>query len=190
MTWLLIIGVLLAGPGPRRGQRPPAAAPAPAETLPDEEIARRANAFLGTIDTPISEEQWRALGPRAAVVLEPIISDPDALPSRRAKALEGLSVVAPDRAALLIGKLARDEGQPVVVRVAALHGARRVLPAAKLLTELKPVLEEARDPGLRGVAAEVLSHAKGGCTAVRARLQREGRDERAAYGRALQRCGE
>ena len=187
MIWMLI-GLLLAAPGPRRGQRVPGVAPA--EKIPDEEIARRAEGFLGSIDTPVSENQWRALGPRAALVLEPIISDPDAMPSRRAKAVGGLIVAAPARAALLVGKLARDEGQPVVVRVAAMHGARSVLPASKLVTELRPVLDDARDPGLRGVAADVISQAKGGCAAVRARLQREGKDERPAYGRALQRCGE
>jgi len=65
-----------------------------------------------------------------------------------------------------------------------------VLPSSKLVAEVRPVLEESRDPGLRGVAADVLSHTKGGCAAVRARLEREGKDERAAYGNALQRCGE
>ncbi|TMA27773.1 MAG: hypothetical protein E6J78_08865 [Deltaproteobacteria bacterium] len=188
MIWLLI-AALFAAPTPRRGQRAPSAAGAP-ESLSDEEIARRANGYLGSIDTPISAEQWRALGPRAATVLEPIIGDRNALPTRRAKAIDGLVAAAPSRAAQLVGKLARDETEPVVVRVAALHGARRALPSAKLIAELKPVLESARDPGLRGVAAEVITHAKGGCAAVRARLEREGADERAAYDRALRRCGE
>src|SRR5438477_6268699 len=96
-TWLLI-GLLLAAPAPRRGQRAPAAG---GEKLSDEEIARRANAFLGSIDTPISGKQWRALGPRAALVLEPIIEDANAMPSRRAKAVDGLAAAAPDRAALV-----------------------------------------------------------------------------------------
>jgi hypothetical protein len=186
MIWLLI-AALLAAPAPRRGHRAPTS---PAETLSDEEIARRANAFLGSIDTPITAEQWRALGPRAAAVLEPIIEDQNAMPSRRAKAVDGLVSAAPARAAQLVGKLARDEAQPLVVRVAALHGARSVLPSSKLVAELKPVLDQASDAGLRGVAAEVLSHAKGGCAAVRARVEREGPDERAAYERALRRCGE
>ncbi len=188
MALWLLMAVVIAAPAPRRGQRAPG--PAAQENLSDEEIARRANGFLGSIDTPISQEQWRALGPRAALVLEPIISDSDAMPSRRAKALGGLVSAAPDRAALLVGKLARDDQQPIVVRVAALHGARSVLHSSKLIAELKPVLDEAGDAGLRGIAAEVLSHAKGGCTAVRARLEREGADARAAYDRALQRCGE
>lgn len=188
MIWLLI-AALFAAPTPRHGHRAPAAAGAP-ESLSDEEIARRANGYLGSIDTPISAAQWRALGPRAATVLEPIIGDRNALPTRRAKAIDGLAAAAPSRAAQLVGKLARDEAEPVVVRISALHGARRVLPSAKLIAELKPVLESARDPGLRGVAAEVITHAKGGCAAVRARLEREGADERAAYDRALRRCGE
>jgi hypothetical protein len=187
MTWLLV-GLMLAAPAPRRGQRAPGNAPA--ETLSDEEIARRANGFLASIDTPISAKQWSALGPRAALLLEPIIENSNEMPSRRAKAVYGLVAAAPDRAAVIVGKLARDEAQPVVVRVAALHGARGVLPSSKLVAELKPVLDGARDAGLRGVAAEMISHGEGGCAVVKARLKREATDERAAYAYALERCGE
>lgn len=188
MTTTFLLALLLAAPSSRRTR--PADQPAPVQQLSDDELRSKAEAYLGGIDTPISAERWKTLGPRAALVLEPVVLDAQAMPSKRAKALEGLSFVAPDRAALLVSKLARDEEQPVVVRVAALHAAGRVLPAAKVVAELRPVLEGAREPSMRGVAAEVLSHSRGGCAVVRAQAGREGREEREAYHRALAKCDE
>jgi hypothetical protein len=146
--------------------------------------------YLGAIDTPITAQHWKALGPGAAAVLEPIATSESEMPSRRAKALEGLVAAAPERAAALVGKLARDENQPVVVRVAAVHGAGEVLTPSRAMAELKPVLQSARKAGMRSVAAEVLSRKKGGCAAVRAQAARESEDLRGAYKRALERCGE
>jgi len=183
MNWLLIIA-LLAGPRVH---------PGPAPTIPvltDDELRDKIHAYLGSIDTPIPEDRWRALGPRAAAVLEPVVTDANAMPSRRAKAIDGLVAAAPDRAARLVGKLARDDAQPTVVRVAALHGAAKVLSSSRLITEVKPVMQRAPEAGLRGEAAEVLSRAKGGCEAVRAHAAREKGDDREAYRRALARCGE
>jgi hypothetical protein len=183
MSWLLI-AALLAGPRVHPG-------PAPTTpSLTDDELRAKIHAYLGAIDTPVPEDRWRALGPRAAAVLEPIATDANAMPSRRAKAIDGLVAAAPDRAARLVGKLARDDAQPMVVRVAALHGAAKVLSSARLMTELKPVMERAPEAGMRGEAAEVLSRAKGGCEAVRAHAAREKGDDREAYRRALARCGE
>jgi hypothetical protein len=81
----------------------------------------------------------------------------------------------------------QSESQPVVVRVAALHGAARVLSSAKLLAALKPVLETAKQPGLRKSAADVLArHGKrAGCRAVRAQAERE---ESGAFDSALTHC--
>jgi hypothetical protein len=183
MNWLLI-AALLAGPRVHSG-------PAPTiPTLTDDELRDKIHAYLGAIDTPIPEDHWRALGPRAAAVLEPIVTDTNAMPSRRAKAIDGLVAAAPDKAARLVGKLARDDAQPTVVRVAALHGAAKVFSSSRLVTEVKPVMQRAPEAGLRGEAAEVLSRAKGGCEAVRAHAAREKDEDRVAYRRALARCGE
>jgi len=126
--WWLVIAALIATPRPPRGQRPAPAdqAPSPQEQVAPEEVPARIRAYLGSIDTPIGAAQWRALGPGAADPLEKIIQNPDELPTRRAHALDGLVAVAPDRAAVLVGKLARDEREPTVVRVAALHRAPHV----------------------------------------------------------------
>ncbi len=187
MHWL-VIAALVATPKLPHGKQKAPSGQQTAEQLSPEEVRRRAEAYLGTIDTPIRPEQWKALGPRAADVLEPIVTDTKEMPTRRAHALDGLVLAAPQRAAPLVGKIARDESQPTVVRVAALHGAPRVLPSSKLVSELKPVLQKAGDPGMRSVAADVLArHGKqAGCTAVKAQAAKE-RDN-AGFEKPLERC--
>ena len=193
MNWLLFAAILAV---PRLPHGRPAQAPAPAqaaavpEILSDSELRARIEAYLGAIDTPIGADQWRGLGPQAAPVLEPIATDENEMPSRRAKALEGLVAAAPDRAALLVGKLARDETAPTVVRVAALHGVGKVLAPSKALAELKPVLQTARTAGMRSTAADVISRTKGGCAMVHEQVARESDEHRGAYQRALARCKE
>ena len=189
MNWLLF-AVLLATPRLPHGKeaRPPATAPV--QQLSAEEVREKVDTYLDSIDVPITADTWRALGPQAADVLEPVAIDASAFPSRRARALEGLVAAAPDRAAKLVGPLARDEKQPVVVRVTAMRGAGEVLPPAKALSELKPVLQSARSAGMRGVAADVLSRRKGACSAVKEQAARESVEHRSAYTRALSRCAE
>ena len=190
MNWLLF-AALLATPKLPHGQHPPPpAATAPQPQLSADEVRERIGAYLGSIDRPITADEWRALGPQAGSALEAIATDADAFPSRRAKALEGLVAVAPDRASRLVGRLARDEQEPVVVRVAALRGAGEVLSPAKALVELKPVLRSARSAGMRATAADVLSRRRSGCAAVREQAAREAAEHRGAFDAALARCGE
>ena len=189
MAWLLLAAMLATPRIPHSKQAQPQSA-APAPQLSAEEVREKVDAYLGSIDRPISAEAWRGLGPQAADVLEPIATDANAFPSRRARALEGLVAAAPDRAAKLVGPMARDEKEEIVVRVAAMRGAGQVLPPSKALSELKPVLQTARSPGLRGVAADVLSRRKDGCSAVRAQAARETEQDRGGYTRALSRCAE
>lgn len=187
---LILMVALLATPKLPHGQHPPPPAAAEQQQLSADEVRDRVEGYLGSIDRPITSENWRALGPQAADLLEPIATDATAMPSRRAKALEGLVAVAPDRAAALVGRLARDEREPAVLRVAAMRGAGEVLPASKALTELKPVLNSARSAGIRSTAAEVLSRRKSGCSAVRAQAAREAAEHQKAFERALSRCAE
>jgi hypothetical protein len=185
----ILLAVLLAAPRLPHGQHRDSPAAAEVQLSPDE-LRGRIDGYLGSIDRPITAGNWRALGPRAAQVLEPIATDARELPSRRARALEGLIAVAPDRAAQMVGAIARNENEPVVLRVAALHGAGEVLPAARALSELKPVLQGAKSAGMRGVAAEVLSLQKAGCAAVREQAAREAAEHRPAFQGALSRCAE
>lgn len=189
MTTLILIAALLAGPASVRSRpRADPAAPVAVQKLSPEELRAEVKSYLGSIDTPISDARWRSLGPGAAPLLEPVIDDPKALPTDRARALEGLVAVSPERAQALVVKLAQGEDEPVVVRVAALHGAARLLGPRRLLAAVKPVLEGAKEPGMRATAAEVLAHhgKSAGCTAVRAQAAREA--DGSHFKRALERC--
>ena len=185
----ILIAALLATPRPPRSAPPPEG-PAQQQELTDEQVQERIRAYLGTIDRPISAEKWKALGPRAAPTLEAIIADGGGFPSTRAKAVDGLVAAAPERAATVVGRLSRDEAQPVVVRVAAMHGADQVLSSKRTLTELRPVMRSAKTPGLRAEAADVISRKKGGCVEVRAQVGREAAEHKGAFERALKRCEE
>ncbi len=184
---VFLIAALLAGVGASR-QRPPPAddGKTVVEQLSPEQIRARINGYLGSIDTAISASRWRALGPQAAPVLEEIARS-QALPTRRAKALEGLSAVGGPGAAELVTKLAQSEDEPQIVRLAAVRGAGRLMPTGRLWTLLRPVLENSRDLQLRAGAAEVLAH-HGRCGAVKAQAAREKDEEREAFGRALEKC--
>jgi hypothetical protein len=186
MTSVLLASLLVAIPPGRNTSPPPQTSPQQsAQQLTDGEIRERIDIFLGTIDTPISPEQWRALGSRGAAVLEQMAQDPKLFPTRRAKAVAGLSAIgAPSSASVLLA-LARSTQAPLTVRLSAVHGAPEVVPPAQLETALKPVLEGAESPHVRAAAAEVLSR-HGGCSLVRAQARRE--DDQLRLRRALQSC--
>jgi hypothetical protein len=186
----ILIAALLATPRPPRGGPAPEAPAQQQPQLTDQQVQDRVRAYLGTIDRPISAEKWKALGPRVAPQLEAIIADNKEFPSTRAKAVDGLVAAAPDRAAALVGKLSRDEQQPVVVRVAAMQGADRVLSSKRTLTELRPVLRSAKSAGLRAEAADVISRKQGGCADVRDQVGREATEHKGAFQRAMKRCEE
>jgi hypothetical protein len=182
----LILAALLALPSPRA----PAAAEGVAQpALSDQDIQRRVQVLLGNIDSRNLADHWKALGPRAADILEPIVQSASEFPTRRAMALDGLVIAAPERAAPVVAKLAVDEEQPIVVRMAALRGVGKTAPAATAAKSLSKVLRTDRDPGLRGAAAEVIA-SSGGCDQVKAQVAREDPTARLAFGRAIERCKE
>src|SRR5438045_1700720 len=57
-------------------------------------IRARIEAFLGGYETAIGPQQWRKLGDAAIPILESIADDPTALPTRRARSLDGLAALA------------------------------------------------------------------------------------------------
>ena len=74
--------------------------PGAASAATDEDIRRRLDALLNLRDGAISPAQWRTLGPRANPLLEQVTTDQDALPTRRARALEGLVALGSPKAAV------------------------------------------------------------------------------------------
>lgn len=185
---VVLIAALIAVPrAPRSG---PSGEQPVQQQLSDAELRERVDAYLNALDRPVPPADWKALGPPASPLLEAVIADETELPSRRAKAVNGLVAAAPDRASRLMGTIAKDERQPVVVRIAAMHGAGQVLPPSRAISELRPVLRSARSAGMRAEAADVLARRQGGCTEVRDQVARERSEHRAAFTRAMKRCGE
>ncbi len=180
-----LLAAALAGPGAVRPPR--AAAPAPS----DAEARERALAWLGAIDTPISAAQWRALGPAGAAALEEVARSREALPTRRALALEGLCTIGGPSAETTAVELARSEAEPFAVRSAAVRGVGRFLPQGRLLAVLRPLLEGADRAQLRGAVAETLARRlpRRACPLVRAEAGRAREADRPHFGRALSLCG-
>jgi hypothetical protein len=171
MIAVLVSVLVCSPPVARRTLRGPTARPAES-TASDEEIRDQVETYLGAIDRPPSAAHWRALGTRGAALLQAIAQDSQALPTRRAKALAGLSAVAPAGAADLMLRLATSESAPRVVRLSAVRGAATILPGAQVAPSLQPILETAQDKHVRRAAAQALSE-HGGCALVRAQAARE-----------------
>lgn len=187
MSAAWILAAALLAPGAPRPGAPAAEPPPPASAA---ERAQRLELALGMIHGSPSPAFWRALGPEAVPELLRIAGDAAALPSRRARALEGLSWLGGARAAAALRRLSAAEDLPFSVRAAALEGAGRLLPAAEVGRTLAPVLEGARRAADRAVAAEVLAERDpaAGCPALRARLPREAQRDRGVFAPALSRC--
>lgn len=163
-----------------------AAAPAPGGAAPTPADAVRA--YLGVIDRPVPAEAWRALGPGAIPPLEAVARDAQALPSRRAMALEGLAALGGPSAAAIHLDAARGPA-PRLVRQSAIRGLGKLLPPGRLAAEVAPLLRD-EDAGLRALAAEVLVERAPvqSCPAVRAQAAAEG-SASPRLARAAARCG-
>jgi hypothetical protein len=192
MNRILAAALLAALPGLALAfPRPPPQAPGsePPAPLTGEALRSRIDAYLGSIDTPIGPERWRALGPEAAQVLAERAASPDELPTVRARAVGGLAAVGGPRAEQVLGDLARKEGEPYVVRATAMHGAAQVLPEKKAVRLLRPLMEKAPEARLRAAAAEALARgSRATCPAIEAQAGREKVRDRVRFERALARC--
>jgi hypothetical protein len=159
--------------------------------LTDAQLAERVGDYLKVIDVRIDPDQWRALGPKAAPLLEQVASDPGALPTRRALALWALVQITGLQAQDLLGRLALKEDQPFVLRQAAVRGLATVAAPGDVETALRPIMERAGDSRLRAAAAHELVRRTGGnaCTLVLTRISGEPLRERAFFTRVLEICG-
>jgi len=186
MSPLLLVVTLLAAPAGLQ-TRPAAKEPV---TRSPQQVRAQVDSYLGSIDTPITPAQWRALGPEAAPVLEAIAQDPKQLPTRRARALSALAVVGSPNASKLVVAVAQRETEAAVVRMTALRAAGDLLDPAGLMVAVKPVLEKARDARVRAAAAGVLAKRspKEGCSSVKTQSAREKPDTQATFAKALEDC--
>ena len=110
-------------------------------------------ALLGAYEG-VAPDQWRALGAAAAPILVSIATDHDALPTRRARSVDGLAALGSGEATMR--GLANSNREPLIVRMSAVRGLSQVLSQAALIDALRPLLQDASSQ-VRGVAAETLS---------------------------------
>ena len=184
---LLLAAMLVSAP--RLATAPAASATPFAAPSTPAAIDEAIESLMGTIHGQPSPERWRALGSGSVAPLARIATDPAALPSRRARAVVGLSHLGGRLATATVRALASEDTAPFGVRAAALEGAGRLLGAAELRARLAPDLLGAHRPADRAVAAEVLAvRAPAECPAVRARAAREAVADRPGFDRALARC--
>jgi hypothetical protein len=195
MMLTVLLAALLAAPGitQKRPSQPPPASEQPVqpnEALSADEVRQHVEGYLGSIDTPIGPNQWKALGPRAIPLLESIAMSQNELPTRRAKAIDGLAALGDTRAPALFKRIANQEGETINVRFAAVRGLAQVTPPAQAVTNLKPILQGAKDSRVRALAAEQIALRSRGksCDLVKAQLDRETDDARGHYGRAMKQC--
>lgn len=167
----------------------PSPPPAPAASAAKSDPRAGVDALLGTRDGAVSPARWRKLGPGAGPILEEIALDEGALSTRRARAIEGLSTLRTERSPALLTRLAQAGDESFLVRLAAMRGAARTLPPARQLAALRPALEKATDVRLRAAAADLLSHSRANCAAVREQSQREPAEMQPRFEASLRRCG-
>jgi len=183
MHYLILTTLALA-----LGGIPEAAGRAPrGKGQPAGDLRERVETFLATIDTPVTERQWRELGPDAAPLLLEIASARDQLPTRRARAVEALGMRQDAGAAKVVNDLATAAGTPRAVRLAAVRAVPR-LSRATAQAALGPLLQDA-DVQVRAAAAGALATlGAGGCRLVAERLAREAGEARALLERTSAAC--
>lgn len=168
-----------------------APSPDPATCSPAADPALRAQVapHLGAIDRPVPADAWRRLPPGARDYLEALAADPTALPTRRARALEGAAALGTGGA--IHRRLAEDAGAPFLVRSAAIRGLGGLPAAARGRELLAGLLTRDSDRRIRAAAAETLARTSPAesCGAIRAQAGRDATDDGHAFARALTACG-
>ncbi|MBN1962672.1 MAG: hypothetical protein JW841_17200 [Deltaproteobacteria bacterium] len=160
--------------------------------LSDSQLNSRIEAYLGSFCIPVKKAQWQSLGQRAIPILETIVQNDTALPSRRTAALAGLTALNSTSSTTTIHTLANNTNEHVSLRFAALRSLAALTQQDKLESTLKPFMISAHDARIRAVAAEQLSiHSKGSkCSLVRQQLARENPKLRRIFARAALICGD
>lgn len=154
------------------------------------ELRGQVNAYLSSIDTPITKAQWKALGPEAAPLLQQIATSSESLPLRRARAIDGWSAVAGAAGSDWLVTLAKSEQEQFVVRRSALRASQARMGAGQFLQTFQPLLTENSDPRIQNEAGQALiaRAPTQGCAAVRSTIaaQRQPGESLLAL---LKRCG-
>jgi hypothetical protein len=146
----------------------------PAAAVPivhsEAELRAVVESYLDSFEKPTPDAQWQALGQQAEPILLEIAKG-DGLPTRRAKAVNGLVALGGDSTPALLASFSLDEAKPLSVRLAAVRGLSRLTPDSALMTALRPVVQGAKDSRISSTAAELIARRvpESGCALVRAR---------------------
>lgn len=169
-AWALIIvfSALVAG----------VANQAPAQIQSSQDIGAQVNALLGAHDNIASPAQWRSLGDAAIPTLESVVADSTSLPTRRARALDGLAALSSGKSTMQ--RVANSGSEPLIVRISGVRGLAQVLPDSDLIPALQPLLNDAQWQ-LRGAVAQTLSNTPAGCAAIKDTAQREAPEWRSRF---------
>jgi hypothetical protein len=134
----------------------------------DAELRELVDAYLSTFEEPTPDAQWQALGQQAEPILLEIANG-DGLPTRRARAVDGLVALAGQSTPALLAGFSLDEKKPLSMRLAAVRGLSRLTADSELLTALQPVVEGAKDSRISSTAAELIARRvpAAGCGLVR-----------------------
>ena len=155
-----------------------------AQSQSGPDIRSQVEALLGGHENSASPEQWRRLGNAAIPILQSVVADYNALPTRRARSLGGLAALSTGD--VTMQRIANSASEPLIVRMSAVRGLAQVLPESDLIPALRPLLNDAQSQ-MRGITAEALSHTPAGCAEIKDMAQRETDGWRSRFAR---RCGD
>jgi hypothetical protein len=160
----------------------------PASSQSDALTRARVNAYLGSEST--TAEDWRQLDASAVPFLTKVIGDRDESPSRRVRAMAGLSLLGSRNDIRSLMDLARAEGEAVQIRIVALRYAMSRYAKGEAVGLMKGLLRDSQVLRIRIIAAEQLTRLSrsSGCTAVRAQVEKERPRDQKSFQRALARC--
>src|SRR5499427_1223951 len=149
-----------------------------AQDQSSQNIAAQVQALLGAHENGASPERWRSLGDAAIPILESVVADYNALPTRRARSLDGLAALSSGSATMQ--RVANTDWEPLIVRMSAVRGLGQILPESELIPALRPLLNDPQWQ-MRGATAQALSNTPAGCAEIAAMAQQESPAWRARY---------
>src|SRR5262249_14616948 len=150
----------------------------PAQSQSSQNITAQVNALLGAYEDGANPRQWRTLGDAAIPVLESVVADYNSLPTRRARALDGLAALS--SGSTTMQRVANTDWEPLIVRMSAVRGLGQIMPESDLIPALRPLLSDPQWQ-MRGATAQALSNTPAGCAEIAAMAQQESPAWRARY---------
>lgn len=159
----------------------------PASSQSEGLTRARVNAYLGSDST--TAEDWRQLDASAVPFLNKVISDRDESPTRRLRAIFGLSLLGSRNDIRSLMDLVRSDGEVMQVRLAALRYALNRYSKGEVTVLMRGLMRDSQSMRMKTLAAEHLTKlSRGNCPNVRAQVEKEKPRDQKSFHRALARC--